>query len=224
MSTTPTFPFLTLLISGGHTLLLLALSNSKFRILATTRDEAVGRAIDKVARDLRLEWRGLAPGAALEAFCRDGVANVKDENVPHIESFDIPMRGQLSFSFSGLHSTVDRYILAHGTPQQEPQKQPMEKTQALSNKPKVKLHLSDPHRLAIARAFQDAAVAQLEEKVVLALRWCARKRQAILEDNLSSTGGNWSGAEVPVRHVVVSGGVASNAYFRDRYDIIAIVW
>ncbi|EJD03286.1 peptidase M22, glycoprotease [Fomitiporia mediterranea MF3/22] len=183
-SSTPTFPFLTLLISGGHTLLLLALSNSKFRILATTRDEAVGRAIDKVARELRVELRGRAPGAALEVFCRDGFGGDKkcgkeEENVPHVEPLKVPFKGELAFSFAGLHSAVDRYILQHG-------------------KDKTRLQLPYPHRLAIARTFQDAAFAQLEEKVILALRWCA--------DN----------SQIPVKHVVVSGGVASNLLFRER--------
>lgn len=41
-TTPPTFPFLTLLLSGGHTLLLLARSESNFKILATTQDESIG--------------------------------------------------------------------------------------------------------------------------------------------------------------------------------------
>ncbi|KAG1863731.1 hypothetical protein F4604DRAFT_1040059 [Suillus subluteus] len=48
----PQFPFLTLLISGGHTLLLLASSLTSFQILATTADGSIGRAFDKAARAL----------------------------------------------------------------------------------------------------------------------------------------------------------------------------
>lgn len=114
----PTFPFLTLLVSGGHTLLLLASSIRRFKILATTRDEAVGRTIDKVARDLHLKWDGRAPGAALEAFCRNGLADSvdKSEQLPAIQPFKIPLKGELAFSFSGLHSSVDRYIEMHEWP------------------------------------------------------------------------------------------------------------
>lgn len=50
----PEFPFLTLLVSGGHTLLLLARSESHFRILATAQDESIGMSFDKVARDLKV--------------------------------------------------------------------------------------------------------------------------------------------------------------------------
>ncbi|KAL5507075.1 QRI7 [Sanghuangporus vaninii] len=193
-SETPTFPFLTLLITGGHTLLLLALSLGKFKILATTVDEAVGNAIDKVARELRIEWRGRAPGAALETFCREGVEGVKEEDVPHVEQFKVPFRKELRFSFAGMHSAVIKYIAEHETvtaPSVDPTSEDEEKGRLLRS-------LSDPHRLAIARAFQTAAVTQLEEKIVLALRWCADNR------------------EVPVKHVVMSGGVASNMFFRER--------
>lgn len=53
-------------------------------------------------------------------------------------------------------------------------------------------------RIAIARGFQEAAVAQLEEKVKLALRWCDKRG-------------------VKVNALVASGGVASNMYLRERY-------
>ncbi|KAL5528226.1 QRI7 [Sanghuangporus sanghuang] len=193
-SETPTFPFLTLLISGGHTLLLLAHSLGKFKILATTVDEAVGRAIDKVARELRIEWRGRAPGAALETFCREGVEDVKEEDVPHVERLKVPFRNELRFSFSGMHSAVNKYIAEHETVTVPSDSSTLEGEE----KDRLSRSLSDPHRLAIARAFQTAAATQLEEKIVLALRWCADNR------------------EVPVKHVVVSGGVASNMFFRER--------
>ena len=50
----PAFPFLTLLVSGGHTLLLLARSESRFKILATAKDESIGMSFDKAARDLKV--------------------------------------------------------------------------------------------------------------------------------------------------------------------------
>lgn len=53
-ATPPEFPFLTLLVSGGHTLLLLARSESSFKILATAKDESIGMSFDKAARDLRV--------------------------------------------------------------------------------------------------------------------------------------------------------------------------
>ncbi|THH17878.1 hypothetical protein EW146_g3030 [Bondarzewia mesenterica] len=151
----PSFPFLTLLVSGGHTLLLLATSLTSFRILATTPDESIGRVFDKVSRMLTLPWSSLGPGAALEEFCLP-VADEPthgpdtDELVPPLP---IAMPGTLAFSFSGLHSSVERFMTSHGGSEA----------------------LDVGTKRALARAFQRAAVGQLEDKVALALKWCARK-------------------------------------------------
>jgi len=171
----PQFPFLTLLISGGHTLLLLALSLKSFRILATTVDESVGRTFDKVSRLLEIPWSGIGPGAALEQFCATDHPGIK---LPEIDPpLPIPhsMHGQLGFSFSGLHSAVERYISARDGAQ----------------------NLDLPTKLSLARAFQTTAASQLEDKLCLGLKWCERQN-------------------VQVRHVVVGGGVASNAFLQGR--------
>ncbi|KAG5646284.1 hypothetical protein DXG03_003880 [Asterophora parasitica] len=169
----PQFPFLTLLVSGGHTLLLLATSLTSFRILATTPDESIGRAFDKVSRMLELTWTALGPGAALEQFCasKPEAVDVQADLPP----FPRPLRGHLGFSYSSLHSYVERYITSQG---------------GLRN-------VDEPTRLALARGFQTAAVDQLEEKLLLAFKWCKEHG-------------------VDVRDVVVSGGVASNTYLRER--------
>jgi N6-L-threonylcarbamoyladenine synthase len=63
-------PFLVLLLSGGHTQLVLCLSPTQFKILATTQDDSIGDAFDKVARMLQIEfnWATTSPGSALESF------------------------------------------------------------------------------------------------------------------------------------------------------------
>ncbi|KAF8257944.1 glycoprotease [Lactarius quietus] len=169
-SNPPTFPFLTLLVSGGHTLLVLASSVSQFRILATTQDESIGRVFDKVARMLVLPWSAKGLGASLEAFvaaspCKDDLGPLMPRTMP----------GTLGFSFSGLHSAVERFVTARGGG--------------------AALDVSTRH--ALASAFQRAAVGQLEDKVLLALKWCHEQ-------------------DLGVKHLVVSGGVASNSYLRDR--------
>ncbi|KAI0757843.1 glycoprotease family-domain-containing protein [Daedaleopsis nitida] len=116
----PAFPFLTLLVSGGHTLLLFAASRTAFHILATTLDESISNTFDKVAKLLRIPYANRAPGAILE-------------------------------------------------------------------------HL----RILDARSFRRTAVTQLEEKLGLGLRLCARE-------------------SVAVCGLVVSGGVASNAFLRGK--------
>ncbi len=57
LSTEATFPFLGLLISGGHTLLVYASSFGNYKVIGQSLDDAVGEAYDKVARSLGLEWK-----------------------------------------------------------------------------------------------------------------------------------------------------------------------
>ncbi len=89
----PTFPFLALLVSGGHTLLVQVNALGDYRILGDTLDDAVGEAFDKTAKLLGLPYPG---GPALEALARRGD--------PRRFSFPRPMtdRPGLDFSFSGL--------------------------------------------------------------------------------------------------------------------------
>nr|CAD1818915.1 unnamed protein product [Ananas comosus var. bracteatus] len=93
------FPFLGLLISGGHNLLILAQSLGNYVQLGTTIDDAIGEAYDKTARWLGLNMRK-GGGPALEELAREGDANsIK---------FSIPMRQHkdCNFSYAGLKTQV----------------------------------------------------------------------------------------------------------------------
>jgi tRNA N6-adenosine threonylcarbamoyltransferase len=91
------FPFLLLLISGGHCQLLGVEGVGKFRLYGTTIDDAVGEAFDKVAKLLKLPYPG---GPRIEALARGG--NPKAYPLPR------PLRGRegSDFSFSGLKTAV----------------------------------------------------------------------------------------------------------------------
>ena len=91
------FPFLLLLISGGHCQLLAVEGVRRFRLYGTTIDDAVGEAFDKVAKLLHLPYPG---GPRLEALAAKG--NAKAYPLPR------PMRGRdgADFSFSGLKTAV----------------------------------------------------------------------------------------------------------------------
>jgi len=167
----PKFPFLTLLISGGHTLLLLVTSTTGFRILATTEDGAIGHCIDRVVRLLKLEWGSLGPGAALEEFVNED----PNPDISDIPPLPIVTQGRLFFSFGGYHSWMERYLTAQGG-----------------------IETFDiPRKRRLARAFQASISAHLEEKVFLGLKWCTDQ-------------------DIHVEDLVVSGGVASNHYLRQR--------
>ncbi|KAI0915296.1 hypothetical protein AcV5_002873 [Taiwanofungus camphoratus] len=88
----------------------------------------------------------------------------------------MPMRGRLAFSYTSLHSSVERFLHARNGV------------------------VDEQTKYALACAFQKAAVAQLEEKLALGLQKCQRQG-------------------VEIQHVVVSGGVASKSFLRERLRI-----
>jgi N6-L-threonylcarbamoyladenine synthase len=88
-------PFLCLLTSGGHTLLLDVQEHTSFRLLGTTLDDAAGEAFDKGARLLGLGYPG---GAALDRLAQGGDASAY--------SFPIARLDGLDFSFSGLKTAL----------------------------------------------------------------------------------------------------------------------
>ena len=91
--TAPDFPFVALLVSGGHTMLVEVRSIGDYRVLGETRDDAAGEAFDKTAKLLGLGYPG-GPALARAAMGGD----------PHQFEFPRPMtdRPGLEFSFSGL--------------------------------------------------------------------------------------------------------------------------
>lgn len=95
-------PFLTLLISGGNTQLVLVKDYTEFEILGKTRDDAVGEAFDKIARVIGLGYPG---GPKMDKLAQDGTPNIDLPKV-HIEGLD--------FSFSGLKTAIIN--LHHKTP------------------------------------------------------------------------------------------------------------
>ena len=89
-------PFVALLVSGGHTLLLDVPAWGRYRLLGATRDDAAGEAFDKVAALLELGYPG---GPAIERLAKQGD--------PTRFAFPRPMRDEgLEFSFSGLKTAV----------------------------------------------------------------------------------------------------------------------
>ncbi|KZP01051.1 peptidase M22, glycoprotease [Calocera viscosa TUFC12733] len=103
----PPFPHLTLLVSGGHTMLVLVNSEEEYQMIATTADEALGETFDRVAAMLGLEWGERGLGAALEE-CASSHSDTDADD------YDIKMPtmlpGQDGFSFCGLRGHTKRVI------------------------------------------------------------------------------------------------------------------
>ena len=97
----PQFPFVALLVSGGHTQLMRADGVGRYRLLGETQDDAAGEAFDKTAKLLGLGYPG---GAALSALAESGTPGRCRLPRPMIAS------GDLDFSFSGLKTAVQMLV------------------------------------------------------------------------------------------------------------------
>ncbi|KKU93802.1 MAG: putative tRNA threonylcarbamoyladenosine biosynthesis protein Gcp [Candidatus Jorgensenbacteria bacterium GW2011_GWA1_48_13] len=95
------FPAISLVVSGGHTILVMMKSLTNWRKLGETRDDAVGETFDKVARMLNFPYPG---GPEIEKLAKKGNPNAVD--------FPRPMINQKNydFSFSGLKTSVLYYL------------------------------------------------------------------------------------------------------------------
>lgn len=100
------FPYLVLLVSGGHCMLVLAKTFGQYEVLGETIDDSVGEAFDKVARLLGLldNEEKIHPGRALELLASEGN--------PEAIKLTEPMLHQRNcdFSFSGIKSAVRRQV------------------------------------------------------------------------------------------------------------------
>ncbi len=93
------YPLLSLIISGGHTDLILMKSEDSFEYLGQTLDDAIGEAYDKVARILNLPYPG---GPNVEKYALEGKPTYKMPNILNDDSFN--------FSFSGIKSHINNLV------------------------------------------------------------------------------------------------------------------
>lgn len=101
----PTFPFVALLVSGGHTQLMQVTGVGEYELLGETLDDAAGEAFDKSAKLLGLPY----PGGAL-------LSKLAEQGRPEVYKLPRPMlhSGDLSFSFSGLKTAVLTLVREQG--------------------------------------------------------------------------------------------------------------
>lgn len=145
----PEFPFVALLVSGGHTQLVKVDGVGKYELLGESIDDAAGEAFDKTAKLLGLDYPG---GAAL--------AKLAESGEPNRFTFPRPMtdRPGLDFSFSGLKTFAANTINANLDEQG---------------------NLSQQTRCDIAHAFQQAVIETLMIKCRRALQQTGYKRLVI---------------------------------------------
>jgi N6-L-threonylcarbamoyladenine synthase len=93
------YPYIALLVSGGHTALYHVKGLGEYKLLGQTRDDAAGEAYDKVAKLMGLEYPG---GPILDKLAQEGNPEAVKFPRGHLEAFD--------FSFSGLKTAVRNHI------------------------------------------------------------------------------------------------------------------
>lgn len=145
------FPAIALLVSGGHTELVLLKDWKNIEKLGETQDDAVGEAFDKVARMLGLPYPGGPEISRLAARARNLQSSPSTDGLDfQLPKFPRPMihSKDYNFSFSGLKTAVLYYI----------------------KKIAPDGNLSDMQKMEIAREFEDAAIETLLHKTKTAIR------------------------------------------------------
>ncbi|HEY7650296.1 MAG TPA: tRNA (adenosine(37)-N6)-threonylcarbamoyltransferase complex transferase subunit TsaD [Methylomirabilota bacterium] len=101
----PSYPFVALVVSGGHTALYHAREPLQYSLLGQTRDDAAGEAFDKVAKLLGLGFPG---GPAIQRVAEQGDPRAIAFPLAHMTD------GARDFSFSGIKTSVSLYVKRHG--------------------------------------------------------------------------------------------------------------
>ena len=155
----PQFPLVALIVSGGHTEIVLMRGHGDYQLLGKTQDDAAGEAYDKVARVMGLGYPG---GPLLEKAAVGGDPN----RFPFARSW---LKGSYDFSFSGLKTAVLRKVGEYQAPLPKPA--PFSGSVPTEARPKVvpiKLGQEDLPVADIAASFQQAVVEVLATKTARA--------------------------------------------------------
>jgi N6-L-threonylcarbamoyladenine synthase len=145
----PAFPFLALLVSGGHTQLHAVHGVGRYELLGDTLDDAAGEAFDKTAKLLGLDYPG---GPALARLAEDG--DPGRFRLPRPMLAQLERDGDLNFSFSGLKTAVLTLVRQHGA-------------------------IDGQARADIARAFEEAVVEVLAQKACAAVATAGFERLVV---------------------------------------------
>jgi len=152
----PRFPLLVLIVSGGHTELVLMTDHGAYRRLGATRDDAAGEAFDKVGRLLGLPYPG---GPSVQRAAADLPAGQKPIALPRAW-----LRGGYDFSFSGLKTAVLHLVQEQeGRPSPPGAEQPSPPTAGEGSR-----GLSPRWVSAVAAGFQESVAEVLATKTATA--------------------------------------------------------
>ncbi|CAK9299255.1 unnamed protein product [Gordionus sp. m RMFG-2023] len=232
------FPYLCLLISGGHCLLVWVKDVSDFYIIGNTKDIAPGDAYDKISRKLGLNYdmrfNGMSGGKSIDTIISNISNNLKIKN-----NIINPMSNYVScdFSFNGLLSTflnlIDQCQLKYKNEcddfiSDDYNESPIIKNNSFVEYYKKQLNgitnyqdysknslyiqnLYDFSKALIATYFQQILTEHIMQKTIRAFVYCEKHLIPFIN-------------EVPVYNFAVSGGVASNNYIRTSLQKLCQTW
>ncbi len=161
--TSPEFPLLSLVVSGGHTQILRMNAHNHFEIIGTTRDDAVGECFDKVAKILGLPYPG---GPAITKAGQTGDKNKYKFPKPQVDGLD--------FSFSGLKTAVLRTVQKElGLPISHPSHD-------------LKNHLNEQQIADFAASFEKTAVDYLLGKLEKAYEMYPETKSFVVAGGVSA--------------------------------------
>ena len=141
------FPFLALLVSGGHCQLLKCLGIGRYSVMGGTLDDSLGECYDKTARLLGLPIGG-GGGPALEALAKDGNATAIPLTIP------LQKRQDCDFSYAGLKTNIRRAA------------EQLAKERGADSVPE----LSHQDKADLAASFQNIAIKHLEQRLERAMK------------------------------------------------------
>jgi tRNA A37 threonylcarbamoyltransferase TsaD len=188
------YPFLALLVSGGHTSILLCKGLGNYTVLGGTLDDSLGEAFDKAARLLSISSSGTSGGAVVEQYAKKSLGKT---TIPtSLFKMKIPLKDKANcnFSYSGLKNAfriaVECARMENGVNIDKSQHLPMEAV-PLSDK------LPDDITADLCSSFQYIAFSHVEDRIKRALTY-------IIEQ------------DIDISSLVVVGGVAANLELRSR--------
>lgn len=154
------YPYVGLLVSGGHSELWLANSPTSHKLIGSTRDDSSGEAFDKVARMLGLGFPG---GPIIDKMSQDGDEMAINFPRPMIDSPDF------DFSFSGLKTAVRNEIIKYneGKSETHPNARSDQKLSDLKDS-EIHKEIDNNWKLDIVASFQEAVIDVLVSKTIRA--------------------------------------------------------
>jgi N6-L-threonylcarbamoyladenine synthase len=201
----PTFPLISLIISGAHSELVLVRDHGQYELLGQTRDDAAGEAFDKVARILGLDYPG---GPAIQQAAQRAEEEMRQQKKP-VElarsAYRLPrawLRGTYDFSFSGLKTAMLHLAEGAAGKQSSSHAYDSKMNTGVANKQQSQYtrmgmqaaQKGVPNVSLLAASFQEAIIDVLAVKTRLATQ------------------------EYHVKQVVLAGGVAANLSLRARLE------